>query len=81
MDFARQTDKMSPVEIVNLLNSIYLIFDEIVDIHGVYKVETIGESYMISAGVPYRFSQQIIHSCSHIEMNLIQLLLPIVVCT
>lgn len=45
---------MSPVEIVNLLNNIYLIFDEIVDIHGVYKVETIGESYMISAGVPYR---------------------------
>lgn len=55
VDFARQTDQMTPVDIVNLLNGVYLTFDEMVDIHGVYKVETIGESYMISAGVPYKY--------------------------
>ncbi|CAI4231558.1 unnamed protein product [Auanema sp. JU1783] len=53
VDFSNQSHELTAVEIVNLLNSLYSLLDEIVDIHGVYKVETIGESYMISVGVPY----------------------------
>uniref|UniRef100_A0A914XKG5 guanylate cyclase n=1 Tax=Plectus sambesii TaxID=2011161 RepID=A0A914XKG5_9BILA len=53
-DFLVLTQKMAAADVVNLLNNIYSHFDELVDRHGVYKVETIGESYMISAGIPYR---------------------------
>ncbi|CAB3398855.1 unnamed protein product [Caenorhabditis bovis] len=41
-------------DLVNLLNTVFSQLDEIVEVHGVYKVETIAESYMISAGCPYR---------------------------
>ncbi|UMM34761.1 hypothetical protein L5515_007691 [Caenorhabditis briggsae] len=53
-DFAKISLFIEAFEVVNLLNTIYSHLDEIVDTHGVYKVETIGESYMISAGCPYR---------------------------
>jgi hypothetical protein len=51
-DFSTYTSKLAVVDIVNLLNICYSHFDELVDRHGVYKVETIGESYMVSCGVP-----------------------------
>ncbi|CAI5451387.1 unnamed protein product [Caenorhabditis angaria] len=53
-DFAKISLSIEAFDVVNLLNTLYSILDEIVDLHGVYKIETIGEAYMISAGCPYR---------------------------
>uniref|UniRef100_A0A8R1E9B1 guanylate cyclase n=1 Tax=Caenorhabditis japonica TaxID=281687 RepID=A0A8R1E9B1_CAEJA len=64
-DFAKISLFIEASEVVNLLNTIYSHLDEIVDTHGVYKVETIGESYMISAGCPYRdeFDAEMVADC------------------
>ena len=48
--FSTMSSTMSAVEVFLMLTNLYYAFDRLVDTYGVYKVETIGDGYMIAAG-------------------------------
>ena len=52
VNFTSISKEISALEIVNLLNEIFSNFDSLVDKYGLEKIKTIGDCYMVAAGVP-----------------------------
>jgi adenylate cyclase len=44
--------QLSAPEVVNLLNNIFSAFDRLADRHGLEKIKTIGDAYMLAGGLP-----------------------------
>lgn len=56
------SDRTAPVEVVNLLNDLFTLFDALVEKHGLNKIKTIGDAYMV-ASVPHSADQSCREQC------------------
>jgi guanylate cyclase len=52
VDFTPLSSLLDAREVVELLDRLFTSFDELVDRHDVEKIKTIGDCYMVAAGVP-----------------------------
>ena len=50
--FTPLSSQLGPVEMIEVLNQVYSGFDDLVDKYGVEKIRTIGDNYMVAAGIP-----------------------------
>eukprot|EP00750_Incisomonas_marina_P025102 INCI5321.3.p1 GENE.INCI5321.3~~INCI5321.3.p1 ORF type:complete len:989 (-),score=174.21 INCI5321.3:4241-7207(-) len=77
VSFTTLAHKLDTIEIVELLNNMFTLFDARTDDLGVYKVETIGDAYMVVAGHDeesledhalkvYRFAEYMLEACKSV---------------
>jgi adenylate cyclase len=50
--FTQLTQKLSPIAVVELLNQVFSAFDQLTDRYHLEKIKTIGDAYMVVAGLP-----------------------------
>ena len=50
--FTPLSARLAPAEVVDLLDRLFTEFDRLVDLAGLEKIKTIGDAYMVAAGVP-----------------------------
>ena len=52
VDFTPLSDRLQPAEVVGMLDHLFTHFDLLAERYGVEKIKTIGDAYMVAAGVP-----------------------------
>ncbi len=50
--FTAQASDTTPAELVQFLNRVFSDFDRLVERHGLEKIKTTGDAYMVVSGVP-----------------------------
>jgi adenylate cyclase len=51
-DFTRLSARIAPKQLIELLNQVFSGFDRLAEKHGLEKIKTIGDSYMVVGGLP-----------------------------
>ncbi len=52
VDFTPWSERLPPAEVVGYLDRLFSRFDDLAERHGLEKIKTIGDCYMVAAGVP-----------------------------
>lgn len=68
--FTQLSELLEPNQIVQLLNRIFSAFDRLVEKHGVEKIKTIGDAYMVAGNIPLPLTDHAEHIADlSIEMH------------
>lgn len=52
--FTSLSSESSPMEVIDFLSDLYLCFDETLENYDIFKVDTIGDAYIVASGLPKR---------------------------
>ena len=52
VDFTRRSQRIGPAQVVQALNELFSAFDQLAQRHGLEKIKTIGDAYMVAGGLP-----------------------------
>ncbi|KAI6225441.1 Guanylate cyclase [Aphelenchoides fujianensis] len=64
----------TPFEVVTMLNTVYTGFDDIIGKHGCYKVETIGDAYLVVSGIPQENGTRHLMNLSDMSLEIMHFL-------
>ncbi|XP_055945190.1 soluble guanylate cyclase 88E-like [Argiope bruennichi] len=71
--FTEICSRIAPMEVVSMLNCMYSLFDQLTEKHDVYKVETIGDAYMVVSGAPEEEEHQADKVC-HMALDMVDVI-------
>ncbi|CAP37808.2 Protein CBR-GCY-29 [Caenorhabditis briggsae] len=77
--FTKLCSASTPIEVVNLLNKLYSEFDSILNKQDCYKVETIGDAYMVVSGIPMENGRRHVANIASVTLEIMELLKTFVV--
>lgn len=71
VNFTPRSAKMKPEKVVDFLNRIFSTFDALAEKHGIEKIKTIGDAYMVAAGIPIPCSDPV-HRVAEMALDMLE---------
>uniref|UniRef100_A0A1I7UUQ4 guanylate cyclase n=1 Tax=Caenorhabditis tropicalis TaxID=1561998 RepID=A0A1I7UUQ4_9PELO len=72
--FTKLCSASTPIQVVNLLNKLYSEFDVVINRQNCYKIETIGDSYMVVSGIPDENGRRHVSNIANVTLEIQDLL-------
>jgi class 3 adenylate cyclase len=68
--FTKLSSTTSPEKLVTMLDELFSVFDRLAEQHGLEKIKTIGDAYMVVAGIPHPVADHAL-AIAHMAMDML----------